>query len=120
MINVGLWGPGRKTESEFVAVNRDIERVARECWGGKCLYARAYYTHDEFWDIYDREGYEALRTRFVSVDGEPMQVIDPVDAVSIPVVDLADDHEQGVALRALAGLAQEHAVGAGIGHRPCS
>lgn len=64
LINVGIWGPGRKSEREFVAVNREIERVTGECWGAKCLYARAYYTEEEFWRVYDGEWYAAVRKRW--------------------------------------------------------
>jgi amino acid adenylation domain-containing protein len=37
--------------------------------------------------------HEALRTTFVVVDGEPMQIISPVEAVSLPVEDLSDLEE---------------------------
>ena len=30
----------------------------------KWLYAHAYYTEDEFWNIYDRKWYDALRVKY--------------------------------------------------------
>lgn len=30
----------------------------------KWLYAATYYTEEEFWDVYDRRSYEALRERY--------------------------------------------------------
>ena len=30
----------------------------------KWLYAQTYYTEDEFWDIYDRKWYDALRVKY--------------------------------------------------------
>jgi amino acid adenylation domain-containing protein len=49
--------------------------------------------------------HEALRTRFASVDGEPVQVIEPAAPVPIPVVELTagTEDEREAALRALAG-----------------
>jgi len=63
-INVGVWGPGPKREHEFINVNRRIEKKTRELYGAKCLYARVYYTEDEFWDIYDRKWYDAMRVKY--------------------------------------------------------
>ncbi|KAK4960747.1 hypothetical protein LTR66_012900 [Elasticomyces elasticus] len=64
MLNVGIWGPGSSEYDRFVAVNRDIGRKTCELSGVKCLYAQAYYTEDEFWSIYDREWYNALREKY--------------------------------------------------------
>ena len=64
LINVGTWGPGPKQPGDYVKANRDIENKTRELWGGKSLYARSFYTEDEFWEIYDRKRYEELRTKY--------------------------------------------------------
>lgn len=67
LINIGVWGPGRqkgrdkKELDEFVEDNRELEREVRERGGTKWLYAQTYYTADEFWAIYDKETYDALR-----------------------------------------------------------
>lgn len=64
LMNVGLWGPGPTKWPEFVEANRQIEKKTRELHGLKCLYAHAYYTEDEFWQIYNKEDYEALREKY--------------------------------------------------------
>ncbi|KAI9826830.1 MAG: hypothetical protein M1832_005769 [Thelocarpon impressellum] len=64
LVNVGVWGPGPTTASEFVELNRALERKVRELSGMKWLYAHAYYTRDEFWSIYDQPWYEALRAKY--------------------------------------------------------
>jgi Delta24-sterol reductase len=64
MLNIGIWGPGPKEPLEFVRKNRELERKALELHGFKCLYARAYYTEEEFWTIYDRQRYTLLRDKY--------------------------------------------------------
>lgn len=68
LLNFGVWGPapGRagRDRRAFVEHNRALERKVRELGGLKCLYAHAYYTEAEFWEIFDREGVDALRRRF--------------------------------------------------------
>ena len=64
VINVGVWGPGPRNSDKFVLLNRSIEQKVLELGGLKCLYARAYYTEEEFWKIYDRNWYEALREKY--------------------------------------------------------
>nr|POE47716.1 delta(24)-sterol reductase [Quercus suber] len=63
-VNIGVWGPGPTDRPAFVAANRALEARVRALGGIKWLYAHAYYTAAEFWAIYDREWYEALRARF--------------------------------------------------------
>ena len=64
LLNVGVWGPGPTNQAAFVKINRELEAKVRELSGVKWLYAQAFYTEDEFWDIYDRKGYEALREKY--------------------------------------------------------
>jgi hypothetical protein len=64
MLNIGLWGWGPKDPDAFIAVNRDLESKLRELGGMKWFYSQAYYSKDEFWQIYDREWYEELRTKY--------------------------------------------------------
>jgi len=64
LINVGVWGPGPTDHQAFVAVNRKLEQKVRELSGMKWLYAHAYYTEEEFWQIYDRDWYDALRAKY--------------------------------------------------------
>jgi delta24-sterol reductase len=63
-INVGIWGPYPSTEIEYIRANRQIETRMRELGGLKWLYSRVFYTEDEWWQVYDRPGYKALRQKF--------------------------------------------------------
>ncbi|KAH0350229.1 FAD binding domain-containing protein, partial [Aureobasidium melanogenum] len=64
VINVGVWGPGPRNRTDFIAANRAIEAKTKQLDGLKCLYAHAYYTAPEFWDLYDKDHYDALRTKY--------------------------------------------------------
>ena len=64
MLNIGLWGNGPSRHDEFVKANRDLEHKLRELGGMKWLYAHTYYTEDEFWSMYDRDWYNALREKY--------------------------------------------------------
>ncbi|KAI1773259.1 FAD-binding protein [Hypoxylon cercidicola] len=64
-LNIGLWGPGPQDHAAFVSLNRDLEYRLREDFGGiKWLYAHAYYTEDEFWQVYDKTSYDKLRKKY--------------------------------------------------------
>jgi delta24-sterol reductase len=71
-VNIGVWGIPflgtkiytRKNFNEFINLNRDIERKVQDLGGLKWLYAHNYYTEEEFWQVYDKEGYENLREKF--------------------------------------------------------
>ena len=45
-------------------VDRELEHKVRSLGGIKWLYAQGYYTQDEFWAIYDRKWYEAIREKY--------------------------------------------------------
>ncbi|KAK8071404.1 hypothetical protein PG997_011607 [Apiospora hydei] len=64
MINVGLWGRASNNPEYFVKQNRDLERCLRELGGRKVLYSQTYYPEKEFWELYDRTWYEALRQKY--------------------------------------------------------
>ncbi len=64
MLNVGLWGWGPAELGPFVAMNRDLETKLRELGGMKWLYAHTYYPQDEFWRVYDKPAYDALREKY--------------------------------------------------------
>lgn len=63
-ISVGLWGPGPGDEEAFISANRELEAKLQELDGLKWLYAKAFYTEEEFWDVYDQEKYEAVRRAY--------------------------------------------------------
>jgi FAD/FMN-containing dehydrogenase len=45
-------------------VNRRIERKVSDIGGIKSLYSDSYFTEDEFWSIYNRRAYAALKARY--------------------------------------------------------
>lgn len=63
LLNIGVWGPTPPGMRQ-VTVNRKIEAKLTSLQGMKWLYAQTFYTEDEFWQIYDRTWYEALRKKY--------------------------------------------------------
>jgi len=64
LINIGVWGPASTDFLKFVAQNKALERKASELGGAKWLYAHSYYTLEEFWSVYDRAEYDAIRKKY--------------------------------------------------------
>ncbi|KAI9727403.1 MAG: hypothetical protein M1834_008409 [Cirrosporium novae-zelandiae] len=71
LLNVGVWGllprstlMSTHAPSPAVKHNRVLEAKVKQLGGKKWLYAKTYYDESEFWDIYDRGGYEALRRKW--------------------------------------------------------
>lgn len=61
-INIGVYGlPSYYAPIE--QITKKLEWKTWACGGKKVLYSNSCYTQDEFWEIYSREAYEALRTR---------------------------------------------------------
>ncbi|KAK2757327.1 hypothetical protein FQN54_004841 [Arachnomyces sp. PD_36] len=75
LLNVGVWGPYEfpRTPStstrreQFISANCSLERKLHGLGGMKWLYAQTYYTEEEFWQIYDRQEYDALRKKYGAV-----------------------------------------------------
>jgi len=63
-INVGIWGSVGSDLDAVVAANRQLEAKVTSLGGRKWLYAYAYYTEQEFWQLYDRTWYDALRRKY--------------------------------------------------------
>lgn len=63
LLNIGVWG-ATPPHMLHVNVNRRIEAKLKSLHGMKWLYAQTFYTEDEFWAIYDRPSYEALRRKY--------------------------------------------------------
>ncbi len=64
-INFGFWDVVRDREPHPPGYrNRMIERKVAELGGLKGLYSDSYYTEDEFWKIFDRAAYAALKSRY--------------------------------------------------------
>ncbi|KAF1947318.1 FAD-binding domain-containing protein [Clathrospora elynae] len=64
LLDVGIWDIGPDDAHAFIKLNRDFEAKVTELGGMKCLYAHAYYTEEEFWNIYDEKKYMDLRRRY--------------------------------------------------------
>ena len=64
MLNIGIYGWGRSRIDDSLKVNRDLERRIRELGGMKWLYAQTFYSEGEFWSIYNRQWYDALREKY--------------------------------------------------------
>jgi len=64
-INFGFWDVVRDREAHPPGYrNRLIERKVTELNGLKSLYSDSYYTKDEFWSVFDRAAYSALKARY--------------------------------------------------------
>ena len=64
-VNFGFWDTVATRETRPGGfVNRKIERKVGEVGGIKSLYSDAYFTEDEFWSIYNRPAYAALKARY--------------------------------------------------------
>ncbi|KAL8938405.1 MAG: hypothetical protein Q9216_003922 [Gyalolechia sp. 2 TL-2023] len=94
LLNVGLWGEGPKSPKDFIAANRDIERKLVELGGMKALYAHTYYTEDEFWRVYDRKWYDALRQKYGA-----QSLPSAYDKVKVNVVDAEGRGGDGASFR---------------------
>jgi delta24-sterol reductase len=64
LLDVGIWDMGPSDPHAFIKLNRDFESKVTELGGMKCLYAHAYYTEQEFWNIYDEKKYKSLRKQY--------------------------------------------------------
>jgi hypothetical protein len=64
MLSVGIWGPGPRGKETFIQFNRQLERLVHQLGGEKWLYARTYYTEEEFWSIYPLAWLEGLREKY--------------------------------------------------------
>jgi FAD/FMN-containing dehydrogenase len=64
-VNFGFWDvvkdPVRREPGHY---NRKIERKVAELGGVKSLYSDSYYPEDEFWSLYDKAAYDALKRRY--------------------------------------------------------
>ncbi|KAF2756002.1 FAD-binding domain-containing protein [Pseudovirgaria hyperparasitica] len=64
---VGVYGRGPRDAEAFKELNRKLETKASELLAAKLLYARTYYTHDEFWEIYNKPAYDEVRRKYKAV-----------------------------------------------------
>ncbi len=64
LIDVGIWGQTQKYLSNPIQINKDFESFAVIKDARKMLYAHAYYSEQEFWNIYDKSWYDNLRKKY--------------------------------------------------------
>ncbi|MDH4191206.1 MAG: FAD-binding oxidoreductase [Betaproteobacteria bacterium] len=65
LVNFGFWDVVRsRTRHAAGHFNRLIERKVSELGGIKSLYSDSYFGREEFWSIYDRSAYAALKARY--------------------------------------------------------
>lgn len=62
-IDFGFWD-SLKTEHEPGFYNKKIEAEVTKLKGVKGLYSTSYYTEDEFWQIYNKHLYSALKKKY--------------------------------------------------------
>lgn len=62
-VNFGFWNsvPTKKEPGHY---NRLVEAKVSELEGRKGLYSDSYYTEQEFWKIYDKNSYDALKQKY--------------------------------------------------------
>ncbi|HUC31401.1 MAG TPA: FAD-binding oxidoreductase [Candidatus Paceibacterota bacterium] len=62
-VNFGFWD-SVSTEKEEGHYNRLIEKKVSALEGKKGLYSDSFYTEEEFWKIYDKKAYDALKQKY--------------------------------------------------------
>ncbi len=62
-VNFGFWN-SVPTDKEDGYYNRIIEAKVSELNGKKGLYSDSFYTPEEFWRIYDKDVYDALKQKY--------------------------------------------------------
>lgn len=64
-LNFGFWDVIRPDQPvEEGHYNRLIEEKLRQLDGKKSLYSNAFYSEDEFWELYNKPAYEELKARY--------------------------------------------------------
>ena len=71
VVNVGIYTQIRDDYQLCLNLNRKLEFKVEGLRGRKVLYAHHYYTTDEFWQIYDKNWYDALRLKCHATDVFP-------------------------------------------------
>jgi FAD/FMN-containing dehydrogenase len=64
-VNFGFWDVIRsRTKMPAGHYNRLVERKVRELDGMKSLYSDSFFSEEEFWSIYNRDAYMALKRKY--------------------------------------------------------
>ena len=64
-VNFGFWDVV-STDHEDGYFDKKVEAKVRELHGKKSLYSNAYYSREEFWQLYNEPAYRALKARYDS------------------------------------------------------
>ena len=64
-INFGFWDVV-PTNKESGYYNKLIEKKVRELHGKKALYSTSFYSENEFWQLYSKKEYDALKEKYDS------------------------------------------------------
>ena len=64
VFNIGVYGLRVEPYEKFVHVNQGLEAKTSELGGKKWFYAHSYYSKRDFWKIYDKKWYDALRNKY--------------------------------------------------------
>lgn len=62
--DVGIYGRYGIEKIDPIKANQEIERITRAHKGIKILFARCYYTEEQFWSIFDQNHYEKIRKKY--------------------------------------------------------
>jgi FAD/FMN-containing dehydrogenase len=64
-VNFGFWDVIRTREKMPTGhFNRQVEKKVMELGGMKSLYSDSYFTSEEFWGMYNKSAYDALRRKY--------------------------------------------------------
>jgi hypothetical protein len=64
VLDIGIYGRSRKYTADKHGTNDKIERYATAHKSMKVLYSEVFYPEDEFWTIYDKVAYDAIRRKY--------------------------------------------------------
>ncbi len=64
VLDIGIYGRSKKYTVDKHGTNDKIERYATAHQSMKVLYSEVFYPEDEFWTIYDKAAYDAIRRKY--------------------------------------------------------
>ncbi|HYX50645.1 MAG TPA: FAD-binding protein, partial [Ktedonobacteraceae bacterium] len=64
VLDIGIYGRSKKYIADKDGTNKKIERYATAHQSMKVLYSEVFYPEDEFWTIYDKANYDAIRRKY--------------------------------------------------------
>ncbi len=64
LLNIGIWGQSKVFLTDYLLINKNIEKLASQNKARKMLYSQQYYTPSDFWKIYSKKWYDNLRKKY--------------------------------------------------------